>query len=419
MDVVETFGNAVDKLTDDNPARGRWLLKTGWEAMNLKFKYLPDRRTFPSDRFLAHMMMDAMLAPLQRPEDAAMVSIFVPCELIQEVGLNPYNVEGFSCYVEASNAEQSCIHAAEDDGIADTLCSYHKTFIGAAQRGLMPKPRLIVYTNVSCDANMLTFRKLSDLFNVPVFNIDVPTTPCEEAVAYVERQMRDLGRFLEEHTGKRIDEDRLRQRMSLSYNTMEAYDLACQLRADRDVPADIVSPLYCAIANNLLLGTPAEATYVSKLLDDVMNAPAKKGKHVYWMHTVPYWSDAVKDCFKLNDRAQIVACELGQVCAVDFDPDKPYEAMARRLVYNSFNGSATRRIQAGIDRARRQNVDGVVWFNHWGCKHTIGASQLAKHMFEEAGFPFLAFDGDGVDKAHGGEGQTATRLEAFLEMIGA
>ena len=62
--------------------------------------------------------------------------------------------------------------------------------------------------------------------------------------------------------------------------------------------------------------------------------------------------------------------------------------------------------------------DGAVWFGHWGCKHTLGAAQLAKKKFEEAGLPLLILDGDGCDRSHGGEGQTSTRLGAFLEMLG-
>ena len=58
------------------------------------------------------------------------------------------------------------------------------------------------------------------------------------------------------------------------------------------------------------------------------------------------------------------------------------------------------------------------WFGHWGCKHTLGAAQLAKKKFEEAGLPLLILDGDGCDRSHGGEGQTSTRLGAFLEMLG-
>ena len=62
-------------------------------------------------------------------------------------------------------------------------------------------------------------------------------------------------------------------------------------------------------------------------------------------------------------------------------------------------------------------ADGAVWFGHWGCKHTLGAAQLAKRKFEEQGIPLLILDGDGCDRSHGGEGQTSTRLGAFLEML--
>ena len=120
-------------------------------------------------------------------------------------------------------------------------------------------------------------------------------------------------------------------------------------------------------------------------------------------------------CF--NEKAQIVGCELSQVCEPDFDPADPYTAMAHRLVYHALNGSVNRRIEAGIRHAKQTKADGVVWFNHWGCKHTMGAAQLAKKKFEEAGLPLLILDGDGCDRSHGGEGQTSTRLGAFLEML--
>ena len=67
--------------------------------------------------------------------------------------------------------------------------------------------------------------------------------------------------------------------------------------------------------------------------------------------------------------------------------------------------------------AKMLDADGVIWFCHWGCKHTLGASQIAKKKFEHSGFPTLILDGDGADRSHGGEGQVATRVEAFIEML--
>ena len=102
MEIIETFGHYVENLTDKKPQSARRLLKTGWEAQNLKFRYMQDKRLMPADRHLANLMMDTMLRPIQKPEDSVIVSIFTPCEMMQEVGLHPYNVEGFSCYLSAA-----------------------------------------------------------------------------------------------------------------------------------------------------------------------------------------------------------------------------------------------------------------------------------------------------------------------------
>jgi benzoyl-CoA reductase/2-hydroxyglutaryl-CoA dehydratase subunit BcrC/BadD/HgdB len=184
------------------------------------------------------------------------------------------------------------------------------------------------------------------------------------------------------------------------------------------VPSDLVTPLYCGMTNNILLGTKEEELYTKMLLRDVKKAAPAKGKRIYWMHTIPFWSDAVKDALCFQEDAQIVGCELSQVCDMNFDPEKPYEAMAKKMIYHSLNGGASRRIEAGIRHAKEAGANGAVWFGHWGCKHTLGAAQLAKKKFEEQGIPLLILDGDGCDRSHGGEGQTATRLGAFLEMLG-
>ena len=417
MEIVKTFGNYIEKWCETSPERARWLLKTGWEAQNLKFRFLPEGQLNPSDQYLAGMMMNVMTQPLKHPESSVIVSVFTPCELLQEAGLYPYNVESFSCYLAASQVERPFLQGAEDSGISETLCSYHKTFIGAAQKKVLPKPKCIVYTNLTCDANLLTFKKLAKMYDVPIFAIDVPMQQNEDNVQYVADQVRKLKDFIEECTGKKITDETLTERLRRSKRTLEKFAQYEKESADRYIPADLVTPLYAGMTNNLLLGTEEEETYVDRLLNDVKKAPAKKGKKIYWMHTIPFWSDAVKNELCFQEKAQIVGCELSRVCEPDFDPEKPYEAMARRMVYHALNGSAIRRIEAGICHAKETGADGVVWFGHWGCKHTLGAAQLAKRKFEEQGIPLLILDGDGCDRSHGGEGQTSTRLGAFLEML--
>ena len=417
MTITETFGHWVEQLNTSRPEQARRLLKTGWAAQRLRFGVAPDRRLLPADRYLACLMMDTMRAPLRRPRQSALVSVFTPCQLLHEVGLHPYNAESMSCYLSASRADAGCIQRAEADGIAETLCSYHKTCLGAAESGLLPAPLCVVYTNLTCDANMLTFRHLAELYGVPSFFIDVPIRQDKDSVTYVAGQLRELAAFLEQQTGKKVDEDSLRARLARSERTRENYRQFQQTRAGRCIPTDLVTPMYAGMTAHILLGTEEEERYTQMLLRDVSSAPPAQGKRIYWMHTIPFWSDAVKELLCFKDSAQIVGEELCEACDYPIDPEHPYEAMAARMVYHALNGPVTHRIELGIRHARQAGADGAVWFCHWGCKHTLGGAQLAKKKFEAAGIPLLLLDGDGCDRSHGGEGQTATRLGAFLEML--
>ena len=42
MQIIETFGHYVENLTNTKPENARWLLKTGWDAQNLKFRFMQD-----------------------------------------------------------------------------------------------------------------------------------------------------------------------------------------------------------------------------------------------------------------------------------------------------------------------------------------------------------------------------------------
>ena len=208
----------------------------------------------------------------------------------------------------------------------------------SCRKGLLPKPKCIVYTNLACDANLLTFHRLAEFFDIPVFSIDIPSAQTPANVSYVATQLRALVPFLEKVTGRTIDESKLKERLARSRRTLQNYDKFQSARADKYIPSDLVSPLYSGMTNNILLGTEEEELYTQKLLEDVSKAPAKKGRHIYWMHTIPFWSQAVKDALLLKEEAQIVGCELAQVADITKHSEDPYEEMALRLVYHVLNG---------------------------------------------------------------------------------
>ena len=387
-----------DNLTVPDPEKARKWLATGYRAKDLQLKLFPHKLTAKSAQMAAVQTMESMIAPLAHPEKAAMVSLFLPCEPLQVLGLAPYSCEGFGCFLSGTQAEGTFLRYAESEGLPETFCSYHKIFIGAAEKGLMPKPRFILNTTLACDANMLTFRRLAEFFDVPHFTLDIPYHTDQSAVDHVARQA-------------------LEEAVARSNRSLANYDRYLTLKADKCIPCEMTGEMFAAFALHNLLGTPETEAFTLQCLKDAEGAAPAEGVRLLWHHTTPFWVAPLRQVTDFNRDVQIVGCDM---CFEGIQPtfsSDPYHAMAQRVVYSAFNGPVSRRIEKGVEAARQLKADGAVWFCHWGCKHTLGGAQLAKETFEGAGIPTLVLDGDGCDRSHGGEGQLATRMEAFVELL--
>lgn len=378
----------------------------------------PDRRLAPSEQYAAQLAMALVRRALTHPEDAAMVSLFVPCEPLVSLGITPYSVELMSCFIAGTKCGKPFLECAESCGMPETMCSYHRTFLGAAEAGLMRAPRFMVFTNLACDGNMITFPHLREQLGLPSYFIDVPYEKSEDAVAEVADQLREMTMFLQDVTGRALDETALREAVARSDRSMKAYRDYCAL-TDRLLPCDLTSEMYLVLMSHILLGTPeAERLFGMLAADKAALAPSGE-KRLLWLHLIPNMQPSVRELLNLTGRAGIASCELVYDNMIEMDPAHPYESMARRMVYNPYNGSAQARIERALEMAALTQADGAVVFTHWGCKATAGASHLMKDALEEAGYPALILDGDGCDPTNASDGQTTTRLEAFLELLEA
>lgn len=88
MQVVETFGRYVEAWSNTRPGRARKLLRTGWEAQNLKNRLWPDKRLLPADQELAAIMRDAMPYPVVNQTCVHNRSVGGPCRRRTPVSTN-------------------------------------------------------------------------------------------------------------------------------------------------------------------------------------------------------------------------------------------------------------------------------------------------------------------------------------------
>jgi len=416
-DVITKFGQYIGKEILTKPISARKNLIIGYKAFNLKLKFASDKKLSPARQFLAKVCMDKNINSFKGAENSALINIFLPCEIIQAFGIETLFAEGFSGYITGAYAEKGFIESAEAAGIAETYCSYHKIIMGAAFTDVLPKPKFIINTSVACDANNLTFRALANHYNIPQFYIDVPNDQSEESVHYVAEQLRDMVRFIEEQTGEKLDENVLKDAVTRSRDSLKNFEEAIKLKKNTYLPNDITSEMYEVFLTHPLLGSKETLKYSQMLLEDLRNAKPKKGIRLLWMHTIPYFQDPLKDRLNFNDKCQIIACDMNFENFVETDPEKLYESMARRVVMSRFNGSSENRINKAVEMAKQMEVDGVIYFCHWGCKQTMGAAVNVKKRLEKDGFPTLVLNGDGCDRSNTSDGQVLTRLDAFIEML--
>ena len=125
---------------------------------------------------------------------------FRPSEIIRCFGLNTLSIECLSCYLGGYHLEDYFIDFAQNEGIAPTLCSYHKTFVGAMDSGAVPAPDYAVTTSLSCDGNLNTFRYLEKKKGVPFSFLDVPYGDDQDSVDYLAEQLRAFAKELEKRT---------------------------------------------------------------------------------------------------------------------------------------------------------------------------------------------------------------------------
>lgn len=417
MNIIEKFGAMVGDAALKDPEKARRLLLTGYRLQEQRLRFFPDKEIPSSGQYAALVVMKNMIQALAKPDNAAMVSIFVPGELVTAAGLTPYSVEAISCFLAGTKCEQVFLRKTLEEGFPETMCSYHRVFLGAALTKILPKPRCMIYTNLACDGNMMTFPYLKQTCDRPGFYIDVPYEKNRESVLYVADQLRKLKSFLEDVTGRKISEEAVRQSVLNSKKAAENYRKQLELRKDHDPVTSLTYELYAIFMCHLLAGSETAVRYTKLLLEDVKKAPKGEGLHILWMHIMPFLQEPVKDVFNYSKTVHLFACDFVADGFRQMQSDDPYEAMAEKMVYCIYNGNVSQRIELAKELAKITNADGGILFAHWGCKGTIGASGLIKNSLEKAELLTMVLDGDGCNPANTSDGQVSTRLQAFLEML--
>lgn len=417
MPAAKTYGNIIKKIAPEHKTAAFRMIKAGLHLEKFRTGHFLDKKIPDAYQYLNNYAIGNVLEALQRPEQTAWVNIFTPVEILQCFDLYCLSAEALSSYLSGFYIEDSLIDHAESEGIASTLCSYHKTFIGAIDSGIIPPAAFATTTSMICDGNVNTFRHLSQKHHVPCYMLDIPNDYSPDALHYVVDQLEEMIQMLEQQFGKKMDFQRLSEILERENLSKEYYHKFLLETSHKDYPSTLTLQMFMLFATHLIIGTPEMLRFFQQLYEEAKAAPEFHGKKILWVHLYPYYQETLQQYFNLKDDYQLITTEMNLDYMEPLDTTRPLEALAKKMLCNVYNGSYDRKARMVSDLATELHADGVINFCHWGCKQSSGGVMLLKDEIKKTGIPFLSLDGDGMDRRNSHDGQIKTRLEAFLELL--
>jgi len=384
--------------------------------------YRNDRLSFKI--WIGHLfaiLRDSML----KKKAVVWTSIFIPSELIYAMGCVPFHAEVFALVAAYLNVGPEMIHAGEQEGYSSDLCSCYRCAAGLVSGSFFPVPDLIISSSHLCDGSTAFFRNMAKYYGVPHLLVDVPYGNDKNAEDYVSRQIKDIILQAEEVLSFKFDIDKLRDVLTTSNETRKYYERFNRLR--EHVPAPFSGSRALTYVSGMMfisMGTHEGYSFSKAICQeveaDIANSrPAiPEEKHrILWLHQVkPYYKNSIFT--DLKDRGAVIAAEeITYIYWSPYDLRCPIEALAGRMMENINLGPIERRLNAVRDMVSRYKIDGIIHFSQWGCRQSSGGAYILRRSFIEEGIPFLVLHGDCADPANYAEGQTKTRIQAFLEIL--
>ncbi len=361
-----------------------------------------------------------------RKRPVVWISAFTPCELPLAFDLHPILPEVMGCVAAHVGASEYAISMAERNLYSPDLCSFYRCGAGLALEGYLPKPDLIISTSHLCDGAHRFFHNMSQLYACDHYLIDIPYGNDARAHAYVVDELKDLADFIGKGTGRSFNQERAARIVKLSNETREIMLEVNELRRAVPSPFSGSEGMSYALGMNFsALGSQlglaffrALRTLIQERADRAEGAIPGEKYRLLWLHHIkPYYPNAIFDI--LGQHGAVVSFEeANYVSWPPMDPMRPLEGMASKMILNSGCGPIEHRIEAILEMADTYLVNGAIHFSHWGCRQSCGGSHMIRDVLRKRGIPTLVLDGDGADNRNYSEGQTRTRLEAFLEMLG-
>lgn len=343
MEIIRTYGNIIKKYAPDHPLAAFRMIKAGLALEHFAAGTLLIRNLPGAYQYLNTYAVGEVLEALKHPETSVWANIFAPVELLQCFGLHSLSIECLSSFLSGFTIEDYFLDYAENEGLASTLCSYHKNFIGAIDSALsrrrpLRSPRQPSVTETSTRSDICLKKH-----HVPSFLLDIPQCDTPNAAAYVTGQLKELVSMLEDTFHKKFQPEELTAVLQRENESKACYERFLKHMQTHHYPSTLTLQMYMLFASHMNIGTPEILHFYQQMEAEAAAAPEFHGTNILWVHLLPYYQETLRKYFNLSDNYQIQAIEMNLDYRTPLNTEHPLDALAEKMVQNIYNGPYERK----------------------------------------------------------------------------
>jgi len=342
------------------------------------------------------------------------------------------------------------IQEAEKLGHSEDVCTYVKCDIGMLKKGnlgptgkKLPPPDLLLLSYTGCFTFMKWFELLRHEYDCPVAMLHVPYQSDGQIHPhhrdYIVEQLRsEVIPKLEQVSGRRYDEERLKQSLALSAQAED--DLVWVLESAKNVPSPIdayfggvyyIGPLFSAFR-----GTPEGIEYYQTLRGEIEervrekrgpitpDGPMSEERYRLVVEGPPNWT-SFREFWKMfyDEAAVVVASSYTKVGGLydrgfRHDPARPLESLADYCLGCYTNLGLPSRVGLLESYIREYRADGFLINSVKSCNSfSVGQLLMLRQLEERTKVPGCFIESDLVDPRYFSSANIKNRIESYLQML--
>lgn len=372
----------------------------------------------------------------------------VPFEIFRAMDIRFEHLESYGAYLAARSGQEKLKELSESDGYSNDICSYARLVRGVSmlrERNdtssvpgvlLVDLPDFVVAFR-QCPLMATVYDYQKRLLNLPGFCIDTIPAHSEaefqENLQYIRRQLEELIVFLEDLTKTKFDFDRLKQIMAYVKEAAIVRNRVLDLCKTKPAPMSVFDHFISLGPSHSQRGKKESVEYwrrleaeVKERVDNGIGVIKNENFRLYW-HNLPIW-------FKVGRLSEVLARQGAVLVAASYthelfyshepekiDPEDPLTSLAAEEAWQSWLAAdplkGAQQIQKEIED---YSIDGMIMCSHRTCQPAdIGEYDIIDIIGRRLGVPGVVIDADPTDPAFYSDAQTETRLQAFIETLGA